>query len=112
MSQSVPIGYSDVPRGHIASVVTDAKCCPSRPRPSCLPEGITLTPASRVSLDAYRALVQEVGADWLWFSRLFMADEELAATLGHPDVDIRSSSATERTWAFWSWTFAWRTSAS
>ena len=34
-------------------------------------------------------MFREVGADWLWFSRLFMADEELAATLGHPDVDIQ-----------------------
>lgn len=90
MSQSVPVGYSDVPRGHIASVVTDLEML-SRPATAeqPLPEGITLTPASRVSLDAYRALFREVGADWLWFSRLFMADEELAATLGHPDVDIQ-----------------------
>ena len=64
------------------------KCCPPATA-ELLPEGITLTPASRVSLDAYRALFREVGADWLWFSRLFMADEELAATLGHPDVDIQ-----------------------
>ena len=89
MSQSVPIGYSDVPRGHIASVVTDLEMLSAGHGRAALPEGITLTPASRVSLDAYRALFREVGADWLWFSRLFMADEELAATLGHPDVDIQ-----------------------
>ena len=60
MSQSVPIGYSDVPRGHIASVVTDLEML-SKPATAelPLPEGITLTPASRVSLDAYRALFRK-----------------------------------------------------
>ena len=35
------------------------------------------------------ALFRQIGADWLWFSRLFMSDEELAATLGDPNVDVR-----------------------
>ena len=36
MSQSVPIGYSDVPRGHIASVVTDLEML-SKPATAELP---------------------------------------------------------------------------
>ena len=90
MPPSVAIGYSDVPRGHIASVVTDLEML-SRPATADvpLPDGVTLTPASCLGLDAYRALFRQIGADWLWFSRLFMSDEELAATLGDPNVDVR-----------------------
>lgn len=86
----VPIGYSDVPPGHIASVVTDLEM---RSRPPAadvsLKHGFTLAPVADISLDAYRALFRKVGADWLWFSRLFMADAELSATLANPAVEIR-----------------------
>ena len=93
----VPVGYSHVPRGHIASVVTDLEMR-SRPPPAdlALPEGFTLAPVADIGLEAYRALFRKVGADWLWFSRLFMADDELAATLADPAVEIRIlRSATE-----------------
>jgi len=86
----LPLGYSDVPAGHIASVVTDLEM---RSRPptadAFLPDGFTLAPVADFSLDAYRALFRKVGADWLWFSRLFMADDELAATLANPAVEVR-----------------------
>ncbi|MFY3152466.1 GNAT family N-acetyltransferase [Achromobacter xylosoxidans] len=56
--------------------------------PAPLPDGFTLVAAANMDLNAYRALFRQVGADWLWFSRLLMADDELAATLAHADVDI------------------------
>lgn len=87
---TVALGYSDVAPGHIASVVTDLEMR-ARPAPadSTLPAGFTLTPATQIGLEAYRALFRKVGADWLWYSRLFMADAELAAILGNPDVEIQ-----------------------
>ena len=41
-----------------------------------------------------------------------MADEELAATLGHPDVDIQVVQRDGKDVGILGWTFAWRTSAS
>ncbi|EHK64084.1 GCN5-like N-acetyltransferase [Achromobacter arsenitoxydans SY8] len=87
--QFVPTGYSDVPPGHIASVVTDLEML-SRPvaADTSLPAGFTLAPVADIGLDAYRSLFRKVGADWLWFSRLFMADDDLAATLADPNVEV------------------------
>ena len=40
------------------------------------------------ALEKYRLLYRRVGEPWLWFSRLVMADEELAAIIHNPDVMI------------------------
>jgi len=87
---TVALGYSDVAPGHIASVVTDLEMR-ARPAPAdgTLPAGFTLAPATQIGLEAYRALFRKVGADWLWYSRLFMADAQLAGILAHPDVEIQ-----------------------
>lgn len=87
---TVALGYSDIAPGHIASVVTDLEMR-ARPAPanSTLPAGFTLAPATQIGLEAYRALFRKVGADWLWYSRLFMADAELAGILANPDVEIQ-----------------------
>jgi GNAT superfamily N-acetyltransferase len=41
----------------------------------------------RSNLAAYRALFRKVGEDWLWFSRLIMADNKLKAILADPLVE-------------------------
>ena len=86
---SVPLGYTAVAPGHIASVVTDLEML-ARPAPAdaALAPGFTLAPAACIGIDAYRALFRKVGADWLWYSRLFMADDELAGILSHADVEV------------------------
>jgi GNAT superfamily N-acetyltransferase len=38
-------------------------------------------------LAAYRSLFRRVGAEWLWYSRLFMPDERLNAILADPRVE-------------------------
>lgn len=87
-STSIALGYSDVPPGHVASVVT---CLEMRSKPQQetlpLPEGITLAPLVNVDLIAYRALFRKIGAKWLWFSRLYMADDKLTAILNDPSVE-------------------------
>ena len=51
------------------------------------PPGVTLEPLER-SIAAYRKLYRAVGTDWLWFSRLVMADEKLQAILDDPQVEF------------------------
>jgi GNAT superfamily N-acetyltransferase len=41
----------------------------------------------RGDLAAYRALFRRIGADWLWYSRLFMPDAKLKAILADPLVE-------------------------
>ncbi len=36
----------------------------------------------------YRRLYRAVGEDWLWFSRLRLADAEIAALIGSADVEV------------------------
>ena len=84
----IALGYSDVPPGHVASVVT---CLEMRAKPQQetlpLPEGITLDPLVNVDLVAYRALFRKIGAKWLWFSRLYMADDKLRSLLNDPNIE-------------------------
>lgn len=86
---NIALGYSDVPPGHVASVVT---CLEMRAKPQQetlpLPDGITLEPLVDVDLVAYRALFRKIGAKWLWFSRLFMADDKLRGILNDPNISI------------------------
>ena len=56
---------------------------PALPPPAPLPDGITVE-AHTPEPAAYRALFRKVGADWLWYSRLLMSDDELAAILNDP----------------------------
>jgi len=78
----LPPGYSAVPSGHVAAVVTSLEMLsrpPQRPAQP-FPAGVTLEPLER-SIEAYRKLYRVVGTEWLWFSRLVMADEKLQAML-------------------------------
>ena len=83
------LGYADVPPGCVACVVTCLEMF-ERPAlaPAPLPPGVVLQRNERVDIEAYRALFRQVGADWLWTSRLAMSDEDLAATLADPRVEV------------------------
>lgn len=92
MSTQLPIvatGYSDVPPGHLASVVTYLEM---RERVEsetvALPEGIEMVRLVDRDIDAYRALYKTIGTDWLWFSRVLMADSELRSILESPMVEV------------------------
>lgn len=88
-TQTVPVGYSDVTPGCIASVVT---CLEMREKPTeaaiPLPEGFSLRPFSERDPDLYRSLFRRVGANWLWFSRLVMSDEMLLSVLHSSSREI------------------------
>lgn len=88
----LPLGYSAVGPGRIAAVVTSLQMLappPPPPRGSLsLPEGVRLTRLERPSPDRYRRLYRAVGQDWLWFSRIVMAEDRLTAILHDPLVQI------------------------
>jgi GNAT superfamily N-acetyltransferase len=79
-------GYTDIPAGKIAAVVTYLEMR-TRPRLRRLAaDGLSL---ERISddLDRYRCLFREVGEPWMWFSRAVMAEQALRAILGDPRVE-------------------------
>jgi GNAT superfamily N-acetyltransferase len=86
----LPAGYSPLPPGMIANVVTSLEMterpAPKPPRPAS--PGLTLVRWERPEIEPYRALYRRIGTDWLWFSRLFMDDGELGAILTDPGVEV------------------------
>jgi GNAT superfamily N-acetyltransferase len=86
----LPDGYSDVPAGKIAAFVTHLEMT-ERPALRPDPEGAwTLRSVPSPDLDWFRDLYRRVGAEWLWFSRLQMADTELAAIIRSPMVETHA----------------------
>lgn len=85
----LPDGYSDVPAGKLAAVVTclDMRAAPERRADGEQP-GIALARVEKPNVAWYRDLYSRVGTEWLWASRLAMAEGELAAILHHPDVEV------------------------
>ncbi len=83
-------GYTDIPRGKIASVVTHLEMlAPPPPRDTPSVQGVDLRVVDRPDADWYRELYRRVGAeDWLWFSRLQMEPAELEAIVCDPKVEL------------------------
>jgi GNAT superfamily N-acetyltransferase len=82
------MGYTAIPDGHIGTIVTSLEMT-SRPALRPMPvSDLRLERWSAPALDKYRALYRRVGEPWLWFSRLEMADTQLAAIIHHPAVMI------------------------
>jgi GNAT superfamily N-acetyltransferase len=80
-------GYTDLPPGKIATVVTYLEMRERPPLPDVpQPEGWSL---QRLNSDRvrYRALFRRIGEPWLWFSRIMMSDEQLAQILDDPKVE-------------------------
>ena len=84
----LPLGYYELPPGKLVNVVTCLEMMAKPPRAARpLPSGCGLRRVDPKDLDSYRAIFREVGQDLMWFSRLIMPDEKLAAILGHPQVE-------------------------
>jgi GNAT superfamily N-acetyltransferase len=83
-------GYSDVPAGKIAAVVTHLEMIE---RPALRPDPSGTWMLRRVenpALDWFRDLYRRVGEEWLWFSRVRMSDAELAAIVQSPLVEVHA----------------------
>lgn len=84
----LPDGYSDVPNGKIAAVVTHLEMTAPPARRDDPPGAWILRRAEAPALDWYRDLHRCVGEEWLWFSRLRMNDTELAAVIRASGVEV------------------------
>jgi GNAT superfamily N-acetyltransferase len=83
----IPDGYTDLPLGKIAAVVTYLEM---RSRPACaeISNELTLQRVLNPDLQWYRGVFLRVGGPWLWFSRLEMSDEQLAYALNRPTTEL------------------------
>jgi GNAT superfamily N-acetyltransferase len=82
-------GYSEVPAGKLASIVTCLEMLAPPPRRAERAEPAwTLRKVASPRTDWYRALFARVGAQWLWFSRLALPAESLAAILSDTAVEV------------------------
>ncbi len=91
---SLPLGYSMLPPGQIATLVTYLEMT-RRPAPpnggapeSLVDASYDLRAQSGADLAGYRALFRRVGEDWLWCSRLVMSDDELRSIIDSRQVEI------------------------
>ncbi|MCK1421440.1 GNAT family N-acetyltransferase [Bradyrhizobium sp. 180] len=81
-------GYSDVPAGKIAAVVTHLEMTAPPERRDDPPGAWTLRKVDTPALAWYRDLFRRVGEEWLWFSRARMTDAELAAIIHAPGIEV------------------------
>ena len=81
------MSYEPVPDGQLAAVVTflDMRERPSAQIPT---SSLSLRPIPHPEVHEYRQLFRRIGRHWLWFSRLTMSDEQLAAIIRDPAVDL------------------------
>ena len=75
--------------GEVAAVVTYLEMREA-PREAPPPSPLRLRLIENPDLEEYRRLFRLVGARWLWFSRLVMKDEALAAIIRDPKVEVHS----------------------
>jgi GNAT superfamily N-acetyltransferase len=84
----LPDGYSDVPAGKIAAVVTHLEMT-ARPGQRLESRGAwTLRKVTHPGTDWFRELYLRVGAEWMWFARIQMRDADLAARIQSSGVDV------------------------
>lgn len=82
------MSLTPVPPGHVAAIVTSLEMR-GRPKPRPLPASpLRLVRWREPALDKYRALFRRVGEPWLWFSRLVIPDDRLAAIVHDPAVEV------------------------
>jgi GNAT superfamily N-acetyltransferase len=87
----LPIGYHPLPPGHLANVVTCLDMTEKpvlRPVPEC--GGFSLARMGAADTERFRSLFRAIGRDIMWFSRLILAEEALAAIIGDPKVQCHA----------------------
>jgi GNAT superfamily N-acetyltransferase len=96
-TRTLPDGYSEVPDGCIAAVVTTLEMRSRPPARSIppLPRGLEIRRVAEPDPQWYRRLYRHVGEPWLWFSRLRLSDAALTGIIHDERVAIWSLSAIE-----------------
>lgn len=95
MPRSAPAlkdGYTDVPSGRLAAVVTYLEMSDPPELPPARGSECYVRRIESPDLDWYRRLYRAVGQEWLWFGRLRLPDAELAALIHHPAIEIHALS--------------------
>lgn len=85
-SHPIPVGYHPLPEGHLANVVT---CLEMTAKPDLRPApegGFALARLGAGDTGRFRALFRAIGQDIMWFSRLLLEEQALAAIIGDPQV--------------------------
>jgi GNAT superfamily N-acetyltransferase len=84
-------GYSEVPAGKLAAVVTclEMMAPPPRGRDPEQP-GIALEHMKAPDVAWYRDLYGRIGTEWLWASRLELADDALKAIIHDPAIEVHA----------------------
>lgn len=82
------MSLTPVADGELAAVVTYLEMAAPPVRGAVPPSPLRLERRVQPSPEAYRALFRRVGARWLWFSRLVMADAALQMILESPLVEL------------------------
>lgn len=81
-------GYHPLPENHIANVVTCLEMLsPPQTRPAAIKAGLALERMGAGDIVRFRRLFAAVGGDLMWFSRLLMPDDQLAAIIGDDRVE-------------------------
>ena len=84
------VGLTMVPRGQVATIVTSLEMR-AKPAARPLPHApLRLVRWHSPPVARYQALFRRVGAPWLWFSRLVLAEAELAGLLSDPGIEIHA----------------------
>lgn len=81
-------GYTDLPPGRIANVVTFLE---RRDRPDPAPAtaaGMSVRTVPQPDTDWFRGLYRRIGEPWLWFSHAVMPEADLTALLHSPATAI------------------------
>src|ERR1700730_4459160 len=81
-------GYTDLPPGKIANVVTYLEMSAAPDLPRAVRPALLVRRLARPDLDWYRALYRRIGEPWLWFSRAVMPDERLRRVIADPATEI------------------------
>jgi GNAT superfamily N-acetyltransferase len=90
-SATIPLsldGYTDLPPGKIANVVTFLE---RTEQPLAMPlkiTGLSLRQMVKPGTALYRELYRRIGTDWLWFSRAVLPEETLARLLSLPSTTV------------------------
>ncbi len=85
---ALPNGYYELPKGKLANVVT---CLEMRAKPeispAVWPEQISLQRFAARDTALFRQIFRSIGEDLMWFSRLIMPEDRLAAILSNPAIE-------------------------
>ena len=81
-------GYTDLPPGKIANVVTYLEMTAPPEGPRAVRPDLSVRAVLSPDLAWYRSLYGRIGEQWLWFSRFVMPDEHLHALLADPATEI------------------------